>query len=75
MPRGSSETRAKTSHNTAYSAVVGPISEMVFSAIGMKAPGFASVAPAAKTAIQGEEATAVILSTMPFVVFSPNGFR
>ena len=41
----------------------------------MKPPGFASVAPAAKTAIHGDEATELILSTMPFVVFSPMGVR
>ena len=41
----------------------------------MKPPGLASVAPAAKTAIHGDEATELILSTMPFVVFSPIGCR
>ena len=41
----------------------------------MKPPGFASVAPAATTAIHGEEATALIRSTIPFVVFSAKGRR
>ena len=41
----------------------------------MKPPGLASAAPAAKTAIHGEEATALIFSTMPLVVFSGMGRR
>src|SRR5437899_11120477 len=41
----------------------------------MKPPGFASVAPAATTAIHGEEETALIRSTIPFVVFSAKGRR
>ena len=41
----------------------------------MKPPGFASVAPAANTAIHGEEATELIFSTMPLVVFSEIGTR
>ena len=35
--------------------------------------GVRDVAPAAKTAIHGDEATELIFSTMPFVVFSPIG--
>ena len=48
--RGSSETSAKKTHSTKYWAALGFVSEIVFSASGMKAPGFASAAPAPTSA-------------------------
>ena len=48
---------------------------MSFSAIGMKAPGFASAAPAPTTAITGESDTLEIWSTMAAVLCGLRGRR
>ncbi len=48
-----------------YCAAFGLVSEMLFRASGMNAPGFARDAPAATIAIQGEDATLLILSIVP----------
>ena len=57
---GSSETSANPTHSAMYCPVLGFVSEMSFRASGMRAPGFASVAPAPTIAITGEEATLLI---------------
>jgi hypothetical protein len=61
---GSSETSVKKTQSTTYCAADGPVSEMLFNASGMKAPGFARTAPAPTTAIAGEEATLLIRATI-----------
>lgn len=48
---------------------------MSFIASGMKPPGFASVAPAATTAIHGDEAILLIWSTMLWARFGSRGRR
>ena len=51
------------------------VSEMSFSAIGMKPPGFASAAPAPTTAITGESDTLLIWSIMLPCVCGSRGRR
>ena len=63
------------SQSTAYSAAVGFVSEIVFSAIGMKPPGLASVAPAATIAIHGADATEPIFSIIAASFFGSSGLR
>ena len=58
-----------------YSARVGSVSEIVFSAIGMKPPGLASIAPAPTIAIAGEDAIFDIFSIIDCVVFGFTGLR
>ncbi len=72
---GSSDTTEKNTQSTTYPVVLGLVSEMSFIAIGMKPPGFASVAPAATIAIHGDEAILLIWSTMPWARFGSRGRR
>ncbi len=72
---GRSETTANASHCAAYPAVEGFICEIVFRAIGMKAPGFASAAPAPTIAIAGDDATLLICATIASSRFGLRGRR
>ena len=58
-----------------YSPASGFSWEMSFSAIGMKPPGLASAAPAPTTAIAGEEASPLTLSTICFSLSGLIGLR
>src|SRR5688572_24527450 len=73
--KGTSETTEKTIHCAAYDAGVGSVSEIVFNAIGMNMPGFASKAPAAMTAIHGDDAMPPILFTIPATLVGSYGRR
>src|SRR6185437_1402502 len=72
---GSSATTEKNIHSTMYPVVLGFVSEISFIAIGMKPPGFASVAPAATIAIHGDEAILLIWSTIFWARFGSRGRR
>ena len=65
----------KTSHSTQYWAALGFVSEIDFSAIGMKPPGFASAAPAPTMAIAGDDASLPIWSIMLCSFFGSTGLR
>ena len=65
----------KKSQSTTYSVALGFSSEMSLSAIGMKAPGFASAAPAPRTATAGEDATLPIFWTASEIFFGSAGRR
>src|SRR5207302_2820607 len=58
-----------------YSAALGLSSEMSLRAIGMKAPGFASAAPAPITATTGDDATLPIFSTALVIFVGSAGRR
>src|SRR5262249_42038503 len=73
--RGSSDTSAKKSQLSTYSAALGSVSEIVFNAIGMKPPGLASVAPAAKIATAGDDATLLICSMAAAMRAGLGGWR
>ena len=75
MISGSSEMVVNASHSIAYSAWLGWLSEIAFSAIGMKAPALASTAPAPTIATAGEEATFSMRPIIAWVVRGSTGRR